>query len=79
MTQDAYPDRAEWPRYWRMIRSGVTALVVIVVVVGGAAFLPRPSDPVWRGVTGAAVAIVAALASAAAIRAVNAWWARRSA
>jgi hypothetical protein len=72
-------DREEWPRYWRAIRTAVVWLLVVVVIVGGGAFLPRPEGVVPRVamefLIGFAVVLVATLLA----KRVNAWWEERQA
>lgn len=74
---DDHPDRESWPGYWRTIRTAVVWLLVVVVIVGGGAFLPRPQDVVPRVamefVIGFAVVLVATLLA----KRVNAWWEER--
>lgn len=44
VTPDEYDDRAEWPRYWRAIRFVAVSLLVAIVIIGGATYLPRPDS-----------------------------------
>ena len=69
MAPDEYLDRAEWPRYWRAIRFVAMSLLVAVVIVGGAAFLPRPDSFPLRIVTEIVIGGIAV--------AISTWLARR--
>ena len=58
MAVPEYPDRDEWPRYWRTMRHfGIAVLVAIIVIVGF--LLLEPATPwliePWRSVVEALV------------------------
>ena len=49
MAEPDYPDRADWPRYWRAIRrTGVRLALGATAAVGLAAFGPGMTDHPWR-------------------------------
>jgi 4-hydroxybenzoate polyprenyltransferase len=74
---DAYPDRDEWPGYWRVIRTAAAWLLVAAVVVGGGTTILRPADDVGGFAVRFAIGVLAALASTSLARLVNDRWDRR--
>ncbi len=76
---DAHSDREAWPGYWRAIRVASVWLLVVVVIVGGGTFLPRPDGVLPRVamefLIGFAVILLATLLASR----VNAWWEERRA
>ena len=72
-----YPDRDAWPRYWRTIRTAAVWLLVIVVIIGGGALLPRPAELMPQIAVEAAIGALAAVVATFLSNRVNAWWLER--
>ena len=70
-------DRATWPAHWRAIRTAAVWLVIVVVIVGGGAFLPRPDALLPRIAMEALIGLAAVVVASSLADRVNAWWERR--
>lgn len=78
MTGPDYPDQAEWPRYWRAIRTLAVSAVAVMVIIGGGSYLPRPDALAPRIAVEFALGLLAVTASALLSRRINEWWERRT-
>lgn len=74
MSQPDYPDREQWPAYWRAIRRGVVFVVVVILVVLVALPLQGAADNhPWRFV----LLVLIGGAVGVAVDALTGWIAKR--
>ena len=78
MAPEEFVDHAEWPRYWLAIRFAAVSLLVAIVIVGGAAFLPRPESLPLRIVIDLVIAGIAVAITTSLARRIESWRKRRS-
>ena len=77
MSGDPYPDRDEWPGYWRGIRTAGVWLAVIIVIVGGGSLLPRPDEHLPRIAVDVAIGLTAAAVATFLASRAESWWRAR--
>jgi hypothetical protein len=78
MSREPYPDRDDWPAYWRAIRTAAVWAVVIVLIVGGGAVLPRPDAPLPAIAVEVLIGVAVVTVATVLARRVNDWWERRA-
>jgi hypothetical protein len=76
VSRERYPDRDDWPAYWRAMRTAAVWLVVIVIIVGGGTLLPRPDGLLSAIAVEALIGLLVVLVATFLARHVNAWWDR---
>jgi hypothetical protein len=74
---DPYPDRDQWPVYWRAIRTAVVWLLTAIVVVGGGITILEPADDLTGLAARFGIGLVAVTVSTWLARLVNDRWDRR--
>ncbi len=79
MGDERHPDRASWPAYWRGIRTATVWSLVIAVIVGGGALLPRPEGLAPGIAIEALIGLVATFLATFLANRVDAWWDARDA
>ncbi len=78
MAEPDYPDRADWPRYWRAIRrSGVRLALGATTAVGLTALDPGMTDQPWRLAILIVIAFVVAVVVDWLGERLLSWWDRR--
>jgi hypothetical protein len=74
VSHEPYPDREDWPAYWRVMRTAAVWLLVIAVIVGGSAYLPRPDGLLPRIAVEVLIAVLVVMVGRFLASRVNAWW-----
>jgi hypothetical protein len=77
VSTEPYPDRDAWPGYWRAIRTAGAWMIVIVIVFGIGAFIPRPEGRLPAIAIEMVIGLLIAVIATTFARRVNAWWDRR--
>ena len=77
VSREPYPDREDWPAYWRAIRTAAVWMVVIVILVGGGALVPRPDGLLPRIAMDVLIGLLVVAVATFLVRRVNDWWERR--
>ena len=78
MAEPDYPDRADWPRYWRAIRRTVVRLALGATAVVALTVLdPAMADHPWRLAMVIVIAFGVAVAADWLAERLLSWWDRR--
>ena len=76
-SREPYPDREDWPVYWRAMRTAAVWLLVIAVIVGGTTHLPRPDGLLPRIAMDVLIAVLVVTVGRFLASRLNAWWETR--